>query len=82
VTTTRIVTKPREPKDHARVLRMAKEEKLRVVVLTRIKDTPSVEGKVERVATTDAFAVVGGIEVPMDHVIRVTVKRPRKALPR
>jgi uncharacterized protein (UPF0248 family) len=71
-----------EPRDHARVLRQAQAQGCRVVALTRIQDTPNVAGKVESVAVTDAFAVVGGIEIPLDRVIRVVLKRPAKPLPR
>jgi hypothetical protein len=64
---------------HARVLRQAQAGNRRVVLLTRISETPTVAGRVEQVATSDAFTVVGGIHVPLDQVIRVTVSPRRKA---
>lgn len=72
---------PPSASQHANVLRQAKARGDRVVVALSV-DPGSVEGSVEYVSPTGALARVGGIEVPLDYVIRVMPKQRKKALPR
>lgn len=64
----------RERRQNVEALRRAHVASYEVVVhLREVADLPSpwVSGRVTEVATTGAFAVVGGTHVPTDRVLRV-----------